>query len=233
VSYPRRLHRHTSLLYGCTVQKISLYQNYLLNIWHTKTKSSLLYHITATQLCYVLPGLRFIKSVQIFTQCGNYAFVLVGILSEYVLNHHDSLLYNIVHLNTKAIIKCRLKLRVTIWNTKGMFTSLSTSFPSHHSTVLSFSWRNAFTFFHTHLSKKHGSEFSHLISYACHHMLQQTNWYFSLLTQIRICSAQHLVHVIQTYYSKYQNKTPYHLYLHIKELHIIQVPTKMHTCECV
>jgi len=49
-----------------------------------------------------LPGLRLIKSVQIFTQCGNYAFVLVGILSEYVLNHHDSLLYNIIYLNSKV-----------------------------------------------------------------------------------------------------------------------------------
>lgn len=68
-----------------------------------KIQSSLLYHITAMQVFGNLPGLRLIKSVQIFTQCGNYAFVLVGILSEYVLNHHDSLLYNIIYLNSKVI----------------------------------------------------------------------------------------------------------------------------------
>jgi len=67
-----------------------------------KIKFPLLYHITTMQVFGNLPGLRLIKSVQIFTQCGNYAFVLVGILSEYVLNHHDSLLYNIIYLNSKV-----------------------------------------------------------------------------------------------------------------------------------
>lgn len=68
-----------------------------------KIKSRLLYYITAMQVFGNLPGLRFIKSVQIFTQCGNYAFILVGILPEYVLNHHNSLLYNIIYLNSKVI----------------------------------------------------------------------------------------------------------------------------------
>lgn len=77
-------------------------------------ESSLLYQTTAMQVFANLPGLRLIKSVQIFTQCGNYAFILVGILAEYVLNHDDSLLYNIIYLNSKVI-------QYTLWNKVSIF----------------------------------------------------------------------------------------------------------------
>ena len=76
-----------------------------------KTRQKLVPEVAAVNLTLALtynphharPRLRFIQSIQILAQRTNNTLILIRILPEYVLDHHDRLLHHVVHFRLDQI----------------------------------------------------------------------------------------------------------------------------------